>query len=137
MFRSLFAPALILTAAVAFAACGDDPVVTAPTETPVSLTEPFAGRLTINGAATHLFTTQRAGNASATITSLSPDSAAVISLSLGTWNGSSCQIIIAKDDATTNAGVIGTASAGSFCVRLLDVGKLTAPTDYEITVTHF
>jgi hypothetical protein len=33
--------------------------------------------------------------------------------------------------------VIGTASAGNFCVRLSDVGRLTAQTDYAVTVRHF
>jgi len=49
-----------------------------------------------------------------------------------------CQIILANDAATSLGVVTGTAStAGNFCVRVSDVGRLTAPTDYEITVRHF
>ena len=137
MYRPIPLLALILAASLC-AACGDDDTPTTPTpDTPTELTETFSGTLTVNGAATHPFVVQRAGNVTAALSSLSPDSAAVISLALGTWNGQSCQIIIANDAATTNSIAVGTASAGNFCVRLSDVGRLTAPTDYSVTVRHF
>jgi hypothetical protein len=118
-------------------ACSEDSVPIAPVETPVQISESFSGSITVNGAATHTFTTERAGQAAATLTSLAPDNTAVVSFTLGTWNGSYCQITLAKDDATTSSSLVGTASAGSFCVRISDVGRLTAPTDYEITVQHY
>jgi hypothetical protein len=121
------------------AACGDD-TPTAP-EQPVqrpTVTEEFTGRLTVNGAATHSFATG-SGQISVTITELAPDSTAVIGVSLGTWNGSACQIVLDNDNATqTTGGVLGTASGpGNFCARVYDVGKLTAATDYKVTVVHF
>ena len=140
MPRIHFSLAVILGTCVLAAACGDStPTTPTNTETPTEFTETFAGTLTINGAATHPFVVQRAGTASATLTTLSPDNTAVISLSLGTWNGLFCQIILANDAATpgTTGSVTGTASVGNFCVRVSDVGKLTAPTDYEISVRHF
>jgi hypothetical protein len=138
MLRTTLVLTLLLTAGFA-AGCGDDDTPTAPTDPPVEITETPSpsGTLTINGAATHTFVVQRAGQASAQIASLSPDSAAVISLALGTWNGQFCQIILANDAATTNSTVIGTASAGNFCVRVSDVGRLTAPTEYVLTIKHF
>ena len=136
MLRTTLVLTLLLTAGFA-AGCGDDDTPTAPTDPPVAVTEPISGTLTLNGAATHSFIVQRAGTATATLTALSPDSAAVISLSLGTWNGQSCQIILANDAATTNSSVVGNASAGNFCIRVLDVGRLTAPTDYTVAVQHF
>src|SRR5688572_13442157 len=126
MNRPISVLALFLTAGL-FSGCGDSiETPTTPTDPPVEIAEPFTGTLTINGAFTHAFIVQRAGQATATLTSLSPDSAAVISLSLGTWNGQVCQILLANDAATLNTTVVGTASAGNFCVRLLDVGRLTA-----------
>jgi hypothetical protein len=137
MLRTTLVLTLLLTAGFT-AGCGDDnDTPTTPTDPPASVTEQFSGTLTLNGAATHTFIVQRAGQASATIASLSPDSAAVFSLALGTWNGQSCQIILANDAATTNSSVIGNASAGNFCVRVSDVGRLTAPTDYTISVSHY
>jgi hypothetical protein len=94
--------------------------------------------LTVNGAATHPFAVGEAGPATAALTSLAPNEEAVIGLSLGTWNGTTCQIVLANDSAKQNASVVGDArNAGNFCLRVYDVGKLTAPTDYSVTVTHY
>jgi hypothetical protein len=141
MLRPTSVFVLFLAIGLFASACdSDDPVL--PTEPePVAITETFSGTLTRNGAERHTFVTQRAGTVSATIVSLAPDSAAIVSLSLGTWNGQSCQVIIAKDDATSASplnSVIGTASAGNFCLRLSDPnGSLAQATDYTVSVSHF
>ena len=119
------------------AGCDDDTITVDPVDPPVQVTENFSGSITVNGAATHLFTTNRTGSAAATLTSLSPNSAAIVSFAMGTWNGQYCAITLAKDNATTGSGLIGTASAGAFCIRVSDVGQLTEPTSYEVTVLHF
>jgi hypothetical protein len=139
MFRLISASVLILFCAIS-AACADDDTPTAPVEQPIQLTESFSGTIGINGAATHQFVTTRTGQVGATLTALSPDSTAVISFMLGTWNGSYCAIStsgLAKDDATTGSILGASATIGNFCVRVSDVGRLTAPTSYEIVVTHF
>jgi hypothetical protein len=129
---------LLLAATLAISACGDD-TPTAPSEPPpVAITETLSGSLNPNGGRTHQIDVQRAGNLTATLTALSPDDTVTVGLSLGTWNGSSCQIIIAKDDAVLNSVVIGAATGtGLFCVRVYDVGRLTASTEYTVTVEHF
>ena len=122
------------------ARCGDDnnnlpsgPSLTPPT----AVTETFEGTLTVNGGTTYPYVVAQAGLTSAVLTTLSPDTATV-GVSLGTWNGQACQIILANDNATQSAAVIGEArTAGNFCVRIHDVGKLTAAADYLLTVTHF
>ena len=136
MLRLISFSALILACAAA-AGCSEDAPPTTPIETPVQISESFQGAINLNGAATHTFGTERAGQASATLTSLSPDSAAIVSFMFGTWNGQYCQVILVKDDATTNQSLVGNASQGSFCVRIADIGRLTAPTDYVITVQHY
>jgi hypothetical protein len=135
MLRLISVFAIIL--ACAAAGCADDDPPAAPAETPVQITEDFAGTLNVNGAFTHVFNTTRAGQATATLTSLSPDSTAVISFMFGTWNGQYCSVVLVKDDATAPQSLVGNASLGSFCIRVADIGRLTAATDYTITVTHF
>ena len=130
---------VLICALAAAAACGDDTPTAPeqPAQRPTVTEPPIQGRLTVNGAASHSFTTG-SGQISVTVTELVPDSAAVIGVSLGTWNGSACQIVLANDNATQGAGILGTASGpGNFCVRVYDVGKLTAPTEYTLTVVHF
>ena len=56
---------------------------------------------------------------------------------IGTWNGISCTIILANDNALQGTTVTGTASGvGTLCARVYDVGKVTSPLDYQITVIH-
>ena len=126
------------TTAVAFTACGSDDSTDLPTDpSPVAVTETFPGTLTVNGAQTHSFIVERAGTVSAQVKSLS-DQTAIMGLSLGTWNGAACQIIISNTAATLNTTVTGTAqSTGMFCVWLNDVGRLGSRIDYSIDVTHF
>ena len=137
MHRSILrVPCLLLVGMTA--ACGNDQTPTAPTATtPTTATETFEGTVNRNGANTHSFAT-RGGTVTATITTLSPDSAAVVGLSLGTWNGASCQTVIANDRATQGVTVVGTASgSGNLCVRLYDAaGDLAETASYAVLVVH-
>jgi ABC-type Fe3+-hydroxamate transport system substrate-binding protein len=129
---------LAVVLALGTAACGSDTPTTPTTPTtPVTVTDTFAGTLTPNGAATYTFTTGLSGQVTATLTTLSPNSTLIVGLSLGTWNGNACQIILSKDSATQLSFVVGQASqANTFCVRIYDVGNLVDPATYEIQVNH-
>jgi hypothetical protein len=129
----------MLLAATTLAGCSsNDDLPETPTQpTPVQITESFSGNLNVNGARTHSFAVDRAGTVTAQLKALS-DQAATIGVSLGTFNGSACAILLSKTDAVLNSTVTGTAqSTGQFCVWLNDVGKLTAGVDYTIDVTHY
>jgi hypothetical protein len=135
ILRSLILPALfVLTSA----ACGDNLSTTTPTDTPsTTVTETFSGAINPNGGATHTFAAARSGSVTATLSALTPDSTVTVGLSLGTWNGESCQTVIARDSTVVGNSIVGTASSsGSFCIRVYDVGKLTASTSYDVTVVH-
>ena len=130
---------LLLCSALPIGACGNDaPTPTSPTPAPrPTLTETFAGELNRNSAATHTFVAQAPGVVTATLDTLAPEDTAAIGLSLGTWNGSACQIVIANDNAAQGAVVIGAASsAGNLCVRVYDVGKVATLASYQLTVVH-
>ena len=77
------------------------------------------------------------GTVTSTLTVVTPDTT-VLGMALGTWNGISCQLIIAADKAAVNTSVIGNVSSvGNLCVRLYDAGgTLTEPTSYEVQVVH-
>jgi hypothetical protein len=139
MLRSRLRILAVACVAAAAIACGDDETTpTEPTDTRIQTTDTFEGTLTVNGARTHDFVATGSGEIRLTLTTLSPDSTARIGVSLGTWNGAVCQIVLANDNATQGAVVIGNAAAaGNFCARVQDVGLLSAPTDYSLTVLHF
>lgn len=119
------------------AACSNNNTLSpTPATPPPTVTDSFSGSVTINGAVTHAFGVQTGGRVTATLKSLSPESA-VIGLSLGTWNGAACQIVLANDSAKLGTIVIGNVtSLGNLCVRLYDVGTLTTATSYEVEVVH-
>ena len=135
MYR--FAFHALLLAAVLVTACGSS-TPTAPTPTPPPpITETFSGTINRNGAATHTFLAQASGTVTATLTTLSPEDTEAIGLSLGTWNGTACQLVIANTTAAQGAIVVGVAtSAGNLCVFVQDVGKVSSSASYEITVVH-
>ena len=81
--------------------------------------------------------TSAPGTLTATLRTLAPDSTLVVGLSLGTWNGSSCQIVLANDNATQGAVVVGNASTTTnLCARIYDVGSVVEPVSYQIDVVH-
>jgi hypothetical protein len=130
----LIVPALF---ALTSAACGDNLTTTPTDTTSATVTETFSGAINPNGGATHSFAITRSGSVTATLSTLSPDNTVTIGLSLGTWNGESCQVVIARDTTVLGNSIVGTASAaGSFCIRVYDVGKLTEETSYDVQVVH-
>jgi hypothetical protein len=140
MRRSLSLLCAALLVVVGSAACGDENEPTTPTEpTRPTVTETFEGTVTVNGARTHGFVATGSGRIDVTLTTLSPDSAARVGLTLGTLSTlGSCQVVISNDNATQGTLVAGNAgAAGNFCVRVHDVGQLTGAVDYTLTVVHF
>ncbi|MNC89162.1 hypothetical protein D3C83_50640 [compost metagenome] len=74
----------------------------------------------------------------ARIDSLTPGDATV-GISLGPVSTQACSAAIARDNATANVSLSGTAStAGNFCLRVYDAtGAIGGAVDYSITVRHF
>jgi hypothetical protein len=139
MLRSIRRPVLALAAALALAGgcdSGDTPTDPSdPTPSP-TVTESFSGSLTVNGGQTFNFAASAAGPVTATLSATNPDTA-VVGLALGTWNGISCQIVLANDNASRGISVVGEASTfGNLCVRVYDTGQLTEPAAFLITVVH-
>jgi len=108
------------------------------TPDPVAVTETFSGTVNINGAATHTFFTTATGEVTATLTSMGENPPAQVGISLGTYAGSTCSLVLTNDKAVVTSVVSGvvTTLGGSLCVRIYDVGSLTQSVPYEIRVDH-
>ena len=130
--------AFVLPVAMFAVACEGDIASIPTTPDPVTVTETFTGSVNINGAATHAFVTFATGAVTATLTSLGENPPAAIGLSLGTMSGSTCSLVLTNDKAVVTSIVTGTVTTlgGSLCVRIYDVGSLTASVPYEIRVEH-
>ena len=131
--------ALVAVALATGATACDDPGPTAPViDTPVveNITETYTGVLARNGAVTFPFAVSAAGTATATLTSVLPNTIAV-GLTMGTWNGVSCVAVISTGNATEFSQMVGsTGSSGTLCMRIHDVGRLSAPVTFTIAVVH-
>jgi hypothetical protein len=134
---SRFTIAAILAAAIFAAGCSDDTPTTPTPTTPETLTDTFTGTLNRNGASTFTFSINAAGTVYVTLTSVA-DSALTVGLSLGTWNGAACSTVLSNDSAVQGTTLTGTATGiGTLCARVYDVGKVSNPVDYQLTVIHF
>jgi len=137
---SLFPRTFLAVALVTGAAACDDPGPTAPV--PVvpeveTVTSTYTGTLGRNGAITFPFRVEAAGTASASLTEVGPDNTIAIGMTMGTWNGVQCAAVISNDNALVNATVTGSAgSAGSLCLRVHDVGRLSTPITFTIRIVH-
>jgi hypothetical protein len=138
--RSLLTRGLALMALAASAVACDDAGPTTPTDTTpvvVTLTETFSGILSRNGAITFPFTAAAAGTATASLAAVGPDKTIPLGFAMGTWNGSSCHLVISNDNAlefTTLTGSIG--SSGQLCLRISDIGRVATTATFTLTVTH-
>lgn len=143
MIRSVW-PLFVVMLAVSACSGGDD-VTTPSTTSQLPETQAFNDLLTVNGAKTHTFVTPRSGTVTATLGTLTlpvegdpvPSYNVALSLALGTWNGSACQIVLANDLATPGTSIVGFASStGTLCVRVSDVGQMIEPLNYLVRVTY-
>jgi hypothetical protein len=143
MYRPCVRAILVAVAVLTMGACSNDTLssLTTPTN-PTIFTDTFTGTLSQNGSFTHSFTTASLGAVTVSIVSLAPNSSQIVGLSLGVWNGSACSTSpqtggSSSDTATTGSSItLNASAAGSLCVRLYDVGFITAPVLYSLQVTH-
>ncbi len=141
MTRSRFRMALVVAATVLLAGACDNattPVIPSNPSNPIEpTTVTFEDTLTVNGAKSFGFGSL-SGTVTATLTSLGPDSTLAVSLSLGTWSGTVCNVILANDSAVQGTTIVGqSGTIGTLCVRISDAtGILTEPLPFVITVVH-
>jgi hypothetical protein len=130
---------LLALAALGVAGCDEEtPTPTTPTTPAPTVTESFSGTLNRNGAAVFAFTVSATGQVTATLTTLTAADGTRVGLSLGNWNGTTCQVVLANDAAAQGTLVTGTmSSAGSLCVRLYDAGgTIEGTATFKVDVVH-
>jgi hypothetical protein len=142
--RRWFCRALLVPLLGMVAACGQkDPFLpTGPSTPPTVVSETFSGVLTKNSAYTHPFVVADAGDVSVFLTvsidAAHPDNMIPIGVSLGTWNGTACAIVIANDNVSQGSSITGRATAaGNLCVRVYDVGFVPGSSNYELLIDHY
>ena len=135
MCRGLRLLALLFMAAAAPGCGGNAAALTAPTLP--TATDTYSGTMTHNGGFDYPFASTQAGTVTASYISIGTDNSIALGLALGTWNGSTCSILLVNDNATVGVTVSGAVSgAASLCVRVFDVGFVSDPLSYQVQVLH-
>jgi hypothetical protein len=134
--------AVIVALCVLAAACDEgDPGIVQPTVHPATVTDTFTGNVAQNSADSHAFVITLSGKIAITLTAVGPLSTAEVSVGIGIPTGLACSLTLGDGTTvTTTAGstpqISGTVLPGTFCVVVFDVGRLTDPVDYTVTVAH-
>ncbi len=145
MMVSLKTAGVVVGLVLTTSACSNNTLSQLAASTPTStqtFTDTFTGTLSQNGAFQHIFTIQTLGAVTVTISSLAPSTTQIVGLSLGVWTGTQCSTSPQTGGASNDTATTGTAitlnatAAGNLCARLYDVGYVTTPVVYTITITH-
>ncbi len=133
---------LVLFLSAGAAACSDDSASdsTTTTPTPVTSTETFTGTLTQLGQSVHSFTVSASGTTTISLTSVDPLTTMALGVAIGTWSNSSCGTTIAyNENARANVTALsGTATTGTYCVKIYDSGNVPESwqVNYTVQVVH-
>jgi len=123
-------------------ACGKNSNATTPTQTPADPTtsERYVATIGVGGSGFYSFSVSQYGTVNVTLNAVSglDDPSVGLGLGLGVPSGFGCS---PSSTVTASAGVsppqlTATDPIGVFCVRVYDVGNLTAPLTFDVTIAH-
>ena len=136
--RSRFA-AIIAGLALWAGACSDPAAPAAPTPVAPTITDTYQGTLVVGGSNPAPLTVHAIGAVEVSVTSVDPP--ATIGVGIGTTSSAgACAALQSRvvDPGTPPPQLVGTATTTgpSFCLLVFDVGQLTAPVSYTVSVLH-
>ncbi len=120
-------------------ACSDPVAPPAPTPVSPTLTDTFQGTLIAGGNNQHPFTVHAIGGVEVSVTAVDPP--ATIGVGVGTTTGTgTCSplqsVVVAPGTAPPQLVGTATITGSTFCVSVFDVGQLTEPISYTVSVLH-
>jgi hypothetical protein len=138
--RSVVFPLLV---AASLCAAGCSGSSTSPTTTVSgTVTEVFAGTLSVGGSSFYSFTVSSTGTASVTLASITtgvpgPAANIAVNMGLGVPAGIGCPVTtsVTVGPALT-AQIAQILDPGIYCVNIADVGNLTAAVNFAIRILH-
>ena len=134
---------LLLTAALAGAACGNNDTATTPTTTtPTTTAEVWTGTLTARGSGFFSFAVINAGTAAVTFGSLVDANTGrpietSVGLSLGIPRREECEL---STTITASPGLVAQLSSavnpGIYCAQISDIGNLRTAAAFGVRIVH-
>jgi hypothetical protein len=129
---------VVLACSILLAGCGSESPTT-PSTTPTATTETFSSSVPYRGTISRSLTTSSAGAITATLTMLGQDGASV-RIGLGVRNDGANQCLPTYSLVTTpHSGrqLAVEADVGSYCVTVADIGELSGPSSFSLTIVHY
>jgi hypothetical protein len=112
--------------------------ITTPT-TPLT-SQTFTGTVAVGGSSSNTtFVVAVSGEVDITVTALGPPANIIMGLAVGIPNATDGSCVAPAGTLQVQASttpLAGSEPAGSYCVKLYDVGYMSAPINYTITVAH-
>jgi len=125
------------------AGCGSDNPTTPTTTEDVRNSETFGATLNRGQSQFYSFTTVSPGTTDITLVSVRPTGSVavtlnpVVGLGLGTPQGTDCALSNATNTPPGLKNQLSVATnVSTYCVKIADIGNLTAAVDYTIRVVH-
>ena len=117
-------------------ACGDETATpTSPTTPTKSGPETWASALAPGGTSSRSFTVTAAGTINVTMTSAG--STVGLGVGLPRVSGGGCRLSVSVTTGGGSAPQISTpADAGQYCVQVFDLGTLSDPISFTLTIDH-
>jgi hypothetical protein len=129
----------VLTWASLMSACGKDSTTTTTPTTPTGpTTSIFASRLTPNGAISRTFGATTAGTVTVMLTNAAgPTTVVGLGIGVPTTGIAKCALSTAIQTASgTTPQISASVDAGQYCVTVYDLGTLTNPIDFSVTLVY-
>jgi len=117
-------------------ACGDETSTpTSPTTPTTPAAETWSSALAPGGTSSRSFTVTAAGTINVTMTSAG--STVGLGVGLPRLSGGGCRLGVSVNTGGGSAPQISTqADAGQYCVQVFDLGTLTDPIPFTLTIDH-
>jgi len=116
------------------------PTTPSPSAVVATTTDSFSGTFGQQGSSTNPFTITTTGSVQIQLTSVAPLATMAVGVSVNSWDGTTCGAAIAQNDnaRSGSTALSGTATAGSYCVKVYDSGNVpdTWSVSYTVQVTH-
>ena len=138
---------LVIICVLLVTGCGSDsltsPTTTTETTTTVAsptVTEVFAGTLPVSGSKFFSFATSTYDTINVTLTSVAGEvvpSTVMVGVALGQPSGTECVTSTSVNTASgSSPQIAGPYAAGTYCVRIADIGNLFGAASFSITVAY-
>src|SRR5262245_10847386 len=130
---------VVLTCASLMSGCGKDSTTTPTPTTPTGpTTSIFASRLTPNGAISRSFGATTAGTVTVMLTNAAgPTTVVGLGIGVPTTGFARCALSTSiQTPSGTTPQISAPVDAGQYCVTVYDLGTLTSPIDFSVTLVY-